>query len=93
MTVEFLKRLASHNSDKSSELFFFCPLLYPVLAKDVFEGFVHHGGFCVLQLLDQLFELREVGTVNIVGLVLIDALKLFFLFLGAWASVLDQVSP
>src|SRR2546421_7325262 len=68
-------------------------LLYPVLGKEVFEGFVHDSGFGVIQLPNQLFELRKVGPVNIVGLALIDAFKLFFLFLGAWATVFDQVGP
>src|SRR5256885_1315398 len=69
------------------------PLLYPMLGKEGFEGFVHHCGFGVTQLLNELFELRKVGSVDIVGLALIDAFKLFFFFLGAWTPVFDQVSP
>ncbi len=40
------EQVLSQNVGNVSEVFFFSLLLYPVLGKDAFEGFVHHSGLC-----------------------------------------------
>ncbi len=70
-----------------SSLYYSIPYLVKMPSRASFITAV-----CVIQFLNQLFELREIGAVKRVGFAFIDAFKLFF-FLGAWALVLDQVSP